>query len=104
MPDNQYRALPLAHGAREVFEVVNSLRDGKINSTASVTLTANAATTVVTDLRAGPDSVILFMPTTSNAATALAGLYVSTRGKQTFTLAHANNAQTDRTFAYVVLG
>lgn len=104
MADNQFRALPLAHGARDVFEVVNSLRDGKVNSTGSVTLTASSATTTVSDLRAGQDSVILFMPTTANAAAAVGGLYVSARGKQSFTLTHANNAQTDRTFAYVVLG
>ena len=104
MADNQFRALPLAHGARDVYEVVNSLRDGKVNSTGSVTLTASATTTTVTDLRAGQDSVILFMPTTANAAAAAGGMYVSTRGKQSFTLTHANNAQTDRTFAYVVLG
>ena len=70
----------------------------------SVTLTASSATTTVSDLRAGQDSVILFMPRTANAAAAIGGLYVSARGKQTFTLTHANNAQTDRTFSYVVLG
>lgn len=104
MAVNQFRSLPVVHGARDVFEVVNSLRDGKVNSTGSVTLTASSATTTVADLRAGQDSVILFMPTTANAAAAVGGLYVSARGKQSFTLTHANNAQTDRTFAYVVLG
>lgn len=101
---NQFRALPIAHGSRDVFEVVNSLRDGKVNSTGSVTLAANAATTTVADLRAGQDSVILFMPITANAAAAAGGMHVSTRAKQSFTITHANNAQTDRTFGYVVLG
>lgn len=104
MADNQYRALPLAHGPRDLYEIVNSVRDGKLNSTGTFTLVANAATTTVADLRAGPDSVILWMATTANAAAAAGGLYVSSRGKQTFTLTHANNAQTDRTFSYVVLG
>lgn len=104
MADNQFRGLPLAHSQRDVYEIVNSLRDGKVNSTGSVTLTASSATTTVSDLRAGQDSVILFMPTTANAAAAIGGLYVSSRGKQTFTLTHANNAQTDRTFSYAVLG
>ena len=27
MADNQFRGLPLAHGARDVYEIVNSLRD-----------------------------------------------------------------------------
>lgn len=104
MAVNQFRSLSVVHGARDVFEVVNSLRDGKVNSTGSVTLTASSATTTVADLRVGQDSVILFMPTTANAAAAVGGMYVSARGKQTFTLTHANNAQTDRAFAYVVLG
>jgi hypothetical protein len=29
---------------------------------------------------------------------------VSSRGKQTFTITHANNSQSDRTFKYVVIG
>jgi hypothetical protein len=46
----------------------------------------------------------LFMPTTANAAAELATMFVSSRGKQTFTITHANNGQTDRTFKYVVIG
>ena len=89
---------------RKVATVVNNIMDGKINATGSVTLTANQATTTLTDMRVGPDSVILFMPTTANAAAELATLYVSSRGQETATLTHANNAQVDRTFAYAVLG
>jgi len=31
-------------------------------------------------------------------------MYVSSKGDQAFTITHANNAQTDRTFGYVVFG
>mgnify|MGYP001578810897 CR=1 FL=1 len=85
-------------------EAVRNLQDGKINATGTVTLTANAATTTLTDRRIGPDSVILFMPTTENAATAMGNLRVTSRGDGTATLTHTNNAQTDRTFAYAILG
>jgi hypothetical protein len=102
---NQFRTLPPMGGdARQVAEVVNRTVDGKLNSTGTVTLTASASSTTVSEDRAGPDSVILFMPTTSNAATEMNHLYVSSRGKQTFTLGHRNNAQSDRTFSYVVIG
>ena len=107
MADANYRRLPVvAEDGREIALVVNSILDGKINATGSVTLTASAASTAVTEDRAGDDSVILFMPTTANAASeqAAGGMYVSSRGKQTFTITHANNAQSDRTFEYVVIG
>ena len=107
MPDTNFRRLsPLENDARQVALVVNNILDGKINATGTVTLTASAASTAVTEDRAGATSVILFMPTTANAATeqAAGGMYVSSRGKQTFTITHANNTQTDRKFDYIVIG
>jgi len=103
---NFRRLSPLANDAREVATIVNNILDGKINATGTVTLTASAASTAVTEDRAGATSVILFMPTTANAAAeqAAGGMYVSSRGKQTFTIAHANNAQTDRTYDYIDIG
>ena len=101
-----YKSLPVAgsDNPREVALVVRNLVDGKINSTGNLTLTAAATTTTISDQRAGGDSVIILMPTTSNAAAAISTTYVSARAKQSFTLTHLNNAQTDRTFGYVILG
>ena len=103
---NFRRLSPLANDAREVATIVNNILDGMINATGTVTLTASAASTAVTEDRAGATSVILFMPTTANAAAeqAAGGMYVSSRGKQTFTITHANNTQSDRTFDYIVIG
>ena len=80
--------------------------DGRQNNVGSVTLTANAASTAVKDFRVGSDSVITLMPTTSNAAAAIGTTYVSAIDPltNTFTLTHANNAQTDKTFKYEVTG
>ena len=91
---------------REVAFVVNNLLEGKINSTGTVTLTASATSTVVSDRRVGANSLIFFMPQTANASSEMAsgGMYVSSRGKQTFTITHPNNANADKTFGYVVLG
>lgn len=79
---------------------------GGLNVTGSVTLTANVASTVVSDKRVGPETVICFMPTTLNAAAeqGAGAMYVSGRTDEQFTISHANNAQTDRTFGYSILG
>lgn len=89
---------------RDLAISIQLLKDGKINSTGTFTLTASATSTVVADLRVGPASVILLMPTTANSAGAISTTYVSSRGKQTFTLTHSNAASVDRDFDYVVLG
>lgn len=95
---------------RRCVRVINGIMQGKTNNTGSVTLTANAATTVVTESegRIGQNTVILFSPTTANAATEFGAgtLYVSARDviNNTFTITHVNNAQTDRTFKYVLIG
>jgi hypothetical protein len=102
-----FRRLPYeANDPREVSLVVNNILAGKLNSTGTVTLAANAATTVVADDRAGYESVILFMPTTAAAASEQAGgaMFVSSRGKQTFTVTHANTTSTTRTFDYIIIG
>lgn len=91
---------------RKVAESINGIDDGRVSSNGAVTLAANVATTVVTDRKVGKDSVILFDPRSANAATELATMYISTVDPRanTFTITHANNAQTDRTFKYIVLG
>jgi hypothetical protein len=95
---------------RRLSRVVNQAMQGKTNNTSetAVTLTANATTTTVTEApnRIGEATVILFMPTTANAAAAMANIYVSSRSvaNNTFTITHANTATVDRTFNYVLVG
>ena len=105
MPTTSFRALSPFADSRETSEVVNNILAGKMNATASVTLTNSATSTAVTDYRVGPESVVLFMPTTADGATELAagGMYVSTRAKNTFTITHSS-ATTTRSFDYVVIG
>lgn len=83
---------------------INSLRDGKINATGSFTMATSATSTVVTDVRVGANTVVLLMPTTANAAGALATTYIGTVAKESFTVSHASNSQSDRTFKYALLG
>lgn len=111
MSNQGFLPVPVSHGSdvehrRVMSNAINELRDGKINATGSVTLTASAASTAVTDARVGGNSMVLFMPSTANAAAEQGAgtMYVSSVGKQTFTITHANNSQSDRTFSYAVFG
>lgn len=99
---NNYRRLsPIGDEPRTISTVVNNILDGKVNSTGSVTLTNSATTTTLSDDRIGADSVILFMPTTSDASST--NIHVTARQKGQATLNHAN-ASTTRSFDYVIFG
>lgn len=89
-----------------VMQAIRDLFAGRSNAVGSVTLTANQATTAVTARNCGPDSKIYLTPTTANAAAEIGAgtLYVSAVAAGTFTLTHANNAQTDRTYLWGAFG
>lgn len=88
----------------KIASVLNNVLSGKMNNTGTVTLAANAATTTLTDSRIGANSVVLLMPTTANAAAALATTYFDTFADGSCVINHANNAQADKTFSYTVTG
>src|ERR1700716_674443 len=92
--------------ARKVNAAINNLAQGRSNAVGTVTLTAGAATTPVTARNCGAGSVVLLSPLTAHAAAEIGNgtVYVSAVAKGSFTLAHANNAQNDRTFGWVALG
>lgn len=85
---------------------INELTQGRSNATGSVTLTESAASTAVSNDNFAPGSTVYFTATTANAAAEVGNgtMYVSARAKGTFTITHANNAQTDRTFLYAIVG
>jgi hypothetical protein len=89
---------------RKIAHTANLSMSGKLNAVVQVTLAANSATTTVTDERIGGSTYFGFQPMTANAAAALGGLYVSSQANGTATLAHANNAQSDRTFNVLLIG
>ena len=106
---------PLSHaggiaGAPRFLELVkttiNEMLKGRGNQTSSFTLTDNATTTTVTDNLFAADMTPSWTPTTANAAaeTGAGTMYVSARANGSFTITHANNAQTDRTFLYLRAG
>ncbi len=89
--------------SKTLGNIVNSLV-GKINSGTTLTLTANADTTVLTDPRLFVNSVLVFMPQTAHAAAALTGIYVASQAKGTATISHPNDANIDKTFSIAILG
>jgi hypothetical protein len=91
--------------ARFIAEAINNLLNKRMDAVGEVTLTANAASTAVTDNRVIKNSAVVFTPLTANAAAAIGTTYVAEADYATgsFTITHANNAQTDRTFRYIIL-
>jgi hypothetical protein len=89
---------------------VNGCLNGKTNNTGTVTLnTSTSSTTVVlASGRLGPNTVILFEPTTANAAIEIstATMWVSTKDplNNQFILTNAVNNKNDRIFNFVLIG
>jgi len=83
---------------------VNGLLQGKSNNVDEVTLAVSpATTTVITNRRITPDTMIVLTAKTANAAGAVATLrFAATLGQ--ITLTHAASAAADRTFAYALIG
>ncbi len=109
MADNQFPQVPLSipdtgQHLRLVSTSLNNTINGKLNSTGTITLTASATSTTLTDARIGGNSVILFMPTTANGRTALNGLHVSARANGSATITHASSGNTDQNLSYCVIG
>ncbi len=87
-----------------IADALNRAIRGNLDAVGTFTLAAGVTTTTVTDNLFYFDQVVVWSPTTANAAAALAGLYISARANGSFTLTHANTGTTDRTFFYVRLG
>ena len=93
---------------RRLFDALKAVRRGKIECVVELTLTANVATTTLTDERLSIQSVLHFDPKTANAATEIYGatMYVLTanRGTGSWVITHANNATADRSFQVSIIG
>lgn len=100
-----FRLLPPQGGnPRQISEVVNNLMNGKSNNIGTVTLAQSSATTTLTDARIGVESVILFTPTSSHAASEMAHLYISAQTSGEATITHRNTGHSDLHFQYVIIG
>lgn len=89
----------------KIGDVVNNTLRGKLNCTGTLTLLPNVASTTLSDVNIGGNSVVLLMPTTANASAEIGagGIYINTFLKGSCVVHHANSAQVDRIFGYAVL-
>jgi hypothetical protein len=100
----------LARALRQIAGVTNGVLAGRLNAVAEVTLTSSAGSTTMTDARLTRNSLVVFDPTTANAAAEIYGgtMYVKDDGTNrksgSFIITHANNGQTDRTFKALIIG
>lgn len=97
---------------RRIAQVVNAVMRGRTNNVGMLTLTAGVTSTVV-QLAKGvlsKDSALLFDPLTAHAATEIYGatMYVTSANRDVtnarFTITHANTADSDKIFRYIVVG
>jgi predicted transcriptional regulator len=89
-----------------IYRNFDNVLEGRTRNQGSFTLTANVGTTTVNDARFESHQSLVYSPTTANASAEIGAgtIYTSTKNKGSFVLTHANNAQTDRTFDYVIVG
>ena len=87
---------------RRLAEGINALMDGRVNSTGSLTFTANVGSTTVTDVKCSVNSVPLLVPTTQLAAQA--EWWVPTVTDGSFNVSHGTSSATTRTFLYLLMG
>lgn len=101
------QTLPAAE--KDVFKIVATiiqLVQGRSNAVGSISLTANASSTVVTAVNCAVGSTVILTPMSAHAAAEIAAgaLYISLVSNGSFTISHANNAQTDRNFSWAAYG
>lgn len=87
-----------------IARTLNLVLYGKINATATVTLTPSVTTTTLYDSRIGYFShVALEAQTASAAAARAAGLYV-VPGQRSAVITHPSDAAVDQLFSVLVIG
>lgn len=113
MIDSKYPVVPgLMQNAlewiRRAIPIIQDLQRGHLNIRGQVTLRANEATTdiVLSQNFISDTSAVFFTPRTANAAQEINQFYVSNIdvATSTITITHNNDAQTDKTYDFIVIG
>jgi len=89
---------------RLLAEASNRLLFGKFNNISSAKLTQNASSTTVSDVLCGAGSLVVPMPTSSNAALAFDTWFVKSRAEGSFVIDHVSTSTSDCTFNYAIFG
>lgn len=91
-------------GDTQAERTINEMLKGRANNVGEVTLTENATTTTISDIRIKLSMTAVLIPRTANAAAAMTNVYISAVADGSITLTHANTATVDRTFDYILHG
>lgn len=90
--------------ARDIYEVLRRVMQGKINVRTTLTFRDGETTTVLQDPRIGASSHISLTPLTANAKTAWLTHYISAQTTASVTFTHANAADVDQNFSVLIVG
>ena len=91
---------------KAAIQAIQQLSAGRSNATGTVTLKASATSTTVSDPNCATGTVPILVPTTADAAAAVATTFIPTDSiaNGSFVIEHASAASTDRTFLYALHG
>lgn len=90
---------------RRIVDVVNSVRQGKMNALLDFTLrTTPNTTTILIDERISIFSALLLMPLTQNAAAIQSSMWPSVQNNGTATFTHLKTTETDCNFRLCIIG
>lgn len=102
---NQFRRLqPQFATTREIAEVTNTILNGKLNCTGSITLNTSGTETTLYNERISHDSVIMLMPRNSNAAGETDHTYIKSKAIGSCVIGHRNHGHSDADYDYVIIG
>jgi hypothetical protein len=102
---NQFRRLqPQYADTREIAEVTNSILNGKLNCTGSITLATTGTETTLYNERIGYDSVIMLMPRNANAAGETDHVYIKSKAIGSCVIGHRQHGHSDCNWDYVIIG
>lgn len=89
---------------RSIAEAFRFHGEGKLDAQGDVTLGASTTTTVVVDVRVGPQSNVILGARSATAQAVSPYVKVTDIGSETFTITHGSAADTDMAVRYTVLG
>lgn len=93
---------------KKIILSLQQLGAGRSNAVGTVTLTASAASTTVTDPNCAAGTTPILSPSTVHASAEVGNgtiyIPVATIVNGSFVIQHANNTQTDRTYRYALVG
>ncbi|MCZ7659194.1 MAG: hypothetical protein M5U07_15680 [Xanthobacteraceae bacterium] len=97
---------PREQDPEKLVTAIRQLAEGRSNAVGEFTLVANSTTTTVAAVTCGAGSAVLAFPKTAEAAAELGNgtMFIGSIANGSFTVTHASNAQTTRTFRYVAIG